>query len=304
MKKISCCVCGSVEYALFLRGKDRLHKITGEEFDIVRCKSCGLVYLNPQPDQGELEKYYPKDYGPYNAGIEGVFKDSAVTALLRKYLLPNKKTAIGRNPDSVDKSELKFLDFGCGGGEELARKSLIHPCWDFYGLDNSKIACQKTKEKGFTVFCDDQEEERLPENFFDIVNMSHVIEHVTDPSVVLNRIQATMKDGGRIIISTPNITSASFILFRSFWFALDTPRHLTLFSEKTLTRLLQKNGFRPVRVSYNAGPKVFLKSLRYFFGLNNAPIDPIIWRFFLPFSLVLAKFGLTSIMTIEAEKNI
>jgi len=61
MKNILCPVCGANNQNVFFRGKDILHNVPGE-FTLSKC-DCGMVYVNPQPDNNELQKLMFKTLG-------------------------------------------------------------------------------------------------------------------------------------------------------------------------------------------------------------------------------------------------
>lgn len=148
--------------------------------------------LKPQPSQEELKEYYPEDYGPYREN--GLFKYGILSRFLKKILIKSKNRNIDNRiyQNSVDRSTLNYLDFGCGGGEQLARTKMLHPNWNLYGLDNNEFACRNTKKKGFKIFHGDILQIDMPQNFFDIVNMSHVIEHLNEPKLTMLKINSIM----------------------------------------------------------------------------------------------------------------
>jgi len=308
MKNISCNVCGSDHNKLLYKSKDRLHRTDETVFDVNQCLDCSLVFLNPQPTPEELEKFYPKAYGPYQNSNQ-ILKYGLLSMTLKKFLIFFQSNTI---PNHIRKKEnkpqetevLNYLDFGCGGGAQLEDMRAQHPNWNFYGLDNNDFACEQARNKGFKIFCGDILNMNLPENFFDVVNMSHIIEHVHDPKAVLKRIYATMKPDAKLIVSTPNFNSLAAKIFRSYWYALDTPRHLFLFSQKNLSQLLHDCGFVIKKIEFDPGPKAALRSFYYLLGRRDMSISPIVWRLFQPLSNALSFFGQTSIMTVRAQKQL
>jgi SAM-dependent methyltransferase len=304
MKNIVCNLCGGTDHQLLFKGHDRLQRVDDNEFSVVRCRTCGLVFLNPQPDAQEVSKYYTENYGPYQHGNDAIFAPDPIVSFLRRTFSSHKKPAATERAGSgVQEPSLAYLDFGCGGGANLERVRLEHPGWHFYGLDNSVAACARVAEKGFTIFCDDKNEAALPDGFFDVIYMSHVIEHVHDPMATLRRIHRALKPTGTLYVGTPNFDSYAAKLFRSFWYALEVPRHLFLFTPVTLKSLLEKAGFKMTKIVFDSGPKVAIRSLFYVLGLRDLRINPWLWRLFLPFSKIMAIFGKTSIMDIEAKKT-
>jgi Methylase involved in ubiquinone/menaquinone biosynthesis len=64
LESINCIFCGCIENTVLFSGSDRLHKKPGA-FNVVRCKTCGLVYTNPRPSLSQMGLYYPVEYGPH-----------------------------------------------------------------------------------------------------------------------------------------------------------------------------------------------------------------------------------------------
>lgn len=297
MNSISCPVCGGDRFTPLMKGKDRLHRVDDQVFQVVRCEGCALAMLNPQPSVEELNKYYPETYGPYQTSMQTVEAGPFLSAV-KKVLRRNASAA----KPAADTSVLTYLDFGCGGGGQLERARAAHPNWRFYGLDNSPKACEAATSRGFTVHCGDIRDMPVPEGGFDIVNMSHVIEHLTDPEETLRGIHRVMKPGGKLIVATPNFDSYAARMFGTYWYALDLPRHLFFFDPASLARLLEKSGFRRTALAFDPGPKVFIRSVRHVVGSRKMSISPVIWRLLLPFSRWAAARGKTSIMTLEAQR--
>lgn len=101
---------------------------------------------------------------------------------------------------------------------------------------------------------------------------------------------------GRLIIATPNINSFSAKIFGNKWFQLDTPRHLFLYSEKTLKKYAKKTGLGIEKIKYNSTPLQFLVSIEYLlteFGMNKKILNlllssnKILFLILLPFSQLL-----------------
>lgn len=298
MKNINCNNCGSSENTLFIKGVDRLHKVSKETFTTVKCNKCGLVYLNPQLSLEELVKYYPDDYGPFNN--TEMIKYGVLSNFLRK-IFKKEKSNKGNKKD-ISEDPINFLDFGCGGGTYLDQVREKHPNWNLYGLDNNEYACQKIKEKGYNIFCGNIDEIEIPKDFFDKIHLGQVIEHLNDPKMVLRDINSLMKKGGEIVVATPNIDSIGSKVFKSFWYALDLPRHLYLFSPKTLSEMLESEGFEVTNVSHDISPKIDIKSVFYILGKKDLRINVFIWRICMPIGRLFSKLKRSGNMIITAKK--
>ncbi len=304
MIKIRCNICGSNNCRFLFHGRDRALKVSSQLFNIVKCLNCGLVYLNPQLTREELKKYYPENYDQYS-GADTIFKYGPLSALIKKFLsrFKEKNRIFNGRQSNLTEPELNYLDFGCGGGAHLEKIRKRHPTWHLYGLDNIDTACVRTKQRGFEVFCGDITELEMPENFFDIINMSHVLEHLNDPKAALLKVNRILKKGGRLIIALPNFDSIAAKFFGRYWHALDVPRHLFFLTPQTATLLLEQTGFSVQKVSYAQGPRVGILSLYYLLGKKDMRINPIIWRIFKPLSVIFARLKKTSVITIDAVKQ-
>ena len=76
--------------------------------------------------------------------------------------------------------------------------------------------------------------------------MFDVIEHLFEPRAVLQALASALGPGGMLVISTPNIDSASRYLLGPDWAVLSPLEHVYYFSEDSLRRLLEATGFAQV----------------------------------------------------------
>lgn len=300
--KTTCYLCGSIDSRTLFLGRDRLHRVDDALFQIYRCDRCSLVFLSPQPTEEELKKYYPEDYGPYHTE-SSVLKYGTLSRVLKKiFLLFSQK----KRETSPDTSSASFLDFGCGGGAHLERMRAFHPHWEFCGFDTSEHACVSARGKGFTIATGDIETALgMFKGHFDVIHMGHVVEHLPNPRATLSFLRTLLKPGGELRMSTPNVNSLAAKLFRTYWFALDTPRHLFLFSPRTISRLLSEVGFVTTTIECTRDMGVEIRSINYLFERSDMRIPFVLWhiaRMLLsPVGILLATFKKSSVMSITAH---
>ena len=303
MKHITCNICGHDDTRIVCYGKDRLMHTDDIKFKTVQCKHCGLVYINPQLEPRELSKYYPDSYGSYSENKE-IFKYSVFGGLLKKFVKKMNDTKhASQTPSIEDSSKKTYLDFGCGGSRGLENAKRAHPNWDIYGFDNNPKVCKQIQKKGFKAFCGDIADIALPKNFFDVVNMSSVIEHVYDPKYTMKKLNTSLKKGGVVVIRTPNYNSFSRVLFQKFWVFMDSPRHLFLFTRKTLGTLLHDTGFEVEKIEFLPNPYPEIKSFYYLLHKKDRRMSPVTWRILRPFSSMLAKVGMSGTIIVTAHKH-
>lgn len=243
---MKCIVCGNASWRFLYPAKDRMFRQSGL-FSEYQCTACGFVRLNPQPSVEELNKYYPSQtYYSYNAAAKQSF-----FGVLRRYLITHPLPGgLLQVPAMPGKKAGKILDIGCGSGDTLSILKDIG--WDVYGMDIDKHAIAAAKKRGLgnVALGTYKDIARYPDNYFDAIRMYHVIEHLDDPGLCVRLARRKLRKGGELIIGTPNIDSLVAKLFRSRWYNLDAPRHLFLFTPKTLCRIIKKNGYSNISVSF------------------------------------------------------
>lgn len=137
------------------------------------------------------------------------------------------------------------LDVGCGSGNLMeALRARGHG--DLYGVDFDPKAIQVAREAGLDVSVGEVSD--VGRRDFDIVLMNHVIEHLPSPEDTLREVRLHLKPGGTFIVRTPNSRSFLARRFGSDWRGLEPPRHLNIFTTKSLGQLAAKTGFRPVEI--------------------------------------------------------
>jgi predicted SAM-dependent methyltransferase len=111
------------------------------------------------------------------------------------------------------------------------------------GLEPDPKAAEVARQRGVEVTVGTVDMLTSDANCFDVITLSHVIEHVHEPKQLLQAVHRLLKPGGMVYIDTPNIQSNGAALFKENWRGLETPRHLVLFNTTNLTGLLSAIGF-------------------------------------------------------------
>jgi len=247
----SCNNCGCAQSTLITVGKEHEYtNTTDDEFKVVRCSDCGLVYLNPRPDVSELATIYPPNYYAY--AIEGNYDDSQRQNLYYKARYAMILSGLERVLSFTKGDKIRLLDIGCADGHILNwfRKVRTHTV-ETHGLDLNQHAVEKARQAGHTAYAGRFEDVDLPESYFDFVWASHVIEHVADPKAFTEKVFRILKPGGIFWFWTPNIGSLDAKIFRSkHWGAYHFPRHWVFYDAKSIAKLAQITGFELVHTEY------------------------------------------------------
>ncbi len=139
----------------------------------------------------------------------------------------------------------RLLDVGCHIGVflEIAQER----GWEAWGVEPSRWAAREALSRGLQVIEGTLDDVHLADEFFDVITMWDVIEHLADPLTELRRSQRLLKKGGAICIHTINIESPLARLMGSRWPWL-MEMHLYYFSPRTLEEMLRKAGFTVLKM--------------------------------------------------------
>ena len=247
--KNKCPLCQSPHHISLFAAKDRMFELPGI-FSVVQCQKCSTAFLFPMLSQKQVSPYYPsKKYYAYD--VQG---KKSFFAMLRTYLIRANTQSTPLNkiltmllpqvpaiPYPITGG--KILDVGCGVGDTLM--VLKELGWETFGIDIDEATVAIAKKRGVDHVRVGayQTIAKYPDNFFDAIRLYHVIEHLDDPMRCLRLIRRKLKTGGQLIIGTPNVESVMARIFGTYWYNLDVPRHLVLFSPKTLLDFAEKAGF-------------------------------------------------------------
>ncbi len=291
MESVKCILCGAPSGKVLVQQRDINLNSSPEVFSVVRCDDCGLIFQNPRPTADEIRRFYPVEYYPLEeTGVrrtsDRFFKkwsnymkkaireefygypvqssdsrSKACRALRRLLLLPEYWHLRFARRDCIPfRGTGRILDVGCGPGRLL--RSLRDQGWDAHGVDFSPVAVEHAKTKhGLEVKLGELAAAGYPDSFFDVVVFSHSLEHVYNPVDTLREAHRILNPAGLLLIYVPNAGSFESFVFGKWWIPWDVPRHLFHFTTDTMTRLLNKTGFRPVKIRYGVGTSSFLGSV-------------------------------------------
>ena len=255
METTSCLLCDADDFEPLYTLKDYYTGQPGQ-FRQVKCRQCGLVYLNPRPTIDSIDNFYSSGC-EYLAVLE-----PAQLSWLKKRLIQYGLWKRCRPLLKTQKTGT-VLDIGCGTGYFLAEMKRSN--WQTVGIDLNANAVQVAREvRQLEVHLGKVEDSDFAENSFDAITMWDTLEHIHNPRRILTKVHHILKPGGYLLVKVPSFDSLGAKVFGDYWAGLDAPRHMTVFSRQTLARLLHETGFAAIRSwSLASSYSIWIISLKF-----------------------------------------
>lgn len=208
---------------------------------IACCENCGFEQTAPLPTSEDLKALY-ETY--YNFGGEAA--DSTGFYVRLRKLFQNSwlwdfwLKIDGDISFHTWRGKGRLLDVGCNEGRGLIRYQSSG--YTVEGLELNNKAADVARKKGFVVHSD-LIEQFEPSEKYDVVVLSNVLEHSLNPLGMLLHVARVLNPNGQVWISCPNSQSWLRDVFGRFWINWHVPFHISHFSSKMLTGVLQQSGF-------------------------------------------------------------
>lgn len=236
-----CNLCGADDTTLLYQVPTPLHygdAFGHEMWNLVRCRQCGLIYINPRVSPSSLREFYRFENVTDQILVQNWFVEGAdlQAATWRRFLRVIRRY----QPNG------RLLDVGCGAGSFLveARKQgyeVVGQDISAYFLDYCRL------QQGLTVYGEDLEALTPAPGGFDCVTAFDVIEHHPDPKRMLTEMRRLLRPGGLAVVSTHDIGNLFARLYAAHWRHVHPVGHVTYFTQATLTKMLVGTGFQVVR---------------------------------------------------------
>jgi SAM-dependent methyltransferase len=225
--------------------------LNGKRFFTVRCRSDGMMWLDPQPSPRFYQKLYCEHY--HRTGQEDPLLEQAALDVLSDEQSLQRAAAIRLDEIEQFVAPGRFLEVGFGSGHTLleARRR----GWDVLGMELSPRCVQELRAAGIPALCSSLPDCTEPLEAFDAIGMYSLIEHTHDPPAYLRRAHELLNPSGILVLRLPDTGAegppASLIA------------HLYHFTRTTIGQLLARSGFAVVWT----GSRTWWKPRRYPGGL-------------------------------------
>jgi 2-polyprenyl-3-methyl-5-hydroxy-6-metoxy-1,4-benzoquinol methylase len=249
---VACIFCGGTDRLLVTTGKEHEYEDTTDDvFSVVRCPSCMLTYLSPRPAVSELATIYPPNYYAYHAkeDTDALKPNSWMQRLVKRAM----KAKILKGLSLCQKRDrLTILDVGCADGQALNYFREFHgENIETHGVDFSSSATEEAARQGHITYTGRFEDIDLPNDYFDLVVATHVIEHVENPRTFADKIYRILRPGGIFWFETPNISCLDAKIFKNnHWGGYHFPRHWFFFDQQSIKQLAKLTGYEIAMIDF------------------------------------------------------
>jgi 2-polyprenyl-3-methyl-5-hydroxy-6-metoxy-1,4-benzoquinol methylase len=232
---IACDLCGETDHEpLFVK----------EGFRHVRCRNCGMVFVNPRlAAHASLQ---------VETGTGTMGEDRLSRSQVRRLRKELAAVAEFRRLNRI-------LEVGAGRGWFIAEAADLG--WETWAVEINRLAIQYLESRNVRrILPQPAENFDAPAAFFDMVRIWDVIEHLESPRACISNIFRVLREGGLLRLSTTNFASLSRWVNGPDWVYLNGADHIFLFEPATIIRLLTEAGFSNVRVrtrSFNLRRKLY-----------------------------------------------
>lgn len=282
----SCPVC---------KNSDLRQKYIINNFTLVKCHSCELMFVKERCSQQELDLYY-KPVEDADAGSDHVYLNQANDENL-KYYYRNLRSFISEKIPTG-----KVLDIGCNAGQFFDEMG----GYECYGIERSPSYGKIAKDKyGENIFIGTFEDYPAPNFLFDCVTLQDVLDHTVDPLEVLKKCNKLLKPNGILIVKVHDMSSWFAKIMGKNFYALIPPTHLFYFSRKALATALKKASFVVIGRKHMSHRMLFST---IFYRLSRGNKDGIFFKIYKLLdgtwlgNRIIYK-NLHDIMTVFAVKN-
>ena len=285
-----CPLCGSPDIAPH-------YAITrfSAHFRVDRCRSCGFIFMNPPFTDATIKGFYTEDY--YRGSAEYTYHDEREAERYAAHVWDSRLNVIRRYA-----AEGNFLDVGSSFGGFLRRAGRYYTT---FGIEMSEYsAAYARKEGGLNIHTGTLGDHPYEGNFFSVITMIEVLEHLKDPAPALKECCRLLKKEGVLVLQTANMEGLQARLMKDRY-GYYLPGHLSYFSLRNLSDVLRHAGFSRIRV-YRPVEFGLLPKLKKSRGSFRTVWDYRQWirisRYHLISKLAAGSFSPTSSMVLYAVK--
>ena len=167
---------------------------------------------------------------------------------LGRTVLHYRKTEMNIICDYLNNEEnIKILDYGCNTGYllNIIKEKYLSKKFHLFGADINLCALNYARKKYKELTFFEINNEFFDKERFDVIILSHVLEHIKERDKLITNLKRLMKNNGTLIIAVPQERirgdcSLIQILYNLLRFRFENP-HVVKINDKDLSELLRNN---------------------------------------------------------------
>lgn len=226
--EVPCPLCASKDAKKLFWTLDHTFKCSDQPFGVNRCKTCGCGYLSPRPTVQDISRFYPQEFYWSWEGAEGELDWASIIEKRKDQLEAKARWLADLRPG-------RLLDIGAQKGEFLW--FMQQRGWQVGGVE---LGNSVPNPGDVPIRYGDFLSMDFAGEQYDVITYWAVLEHVYDPADFIAKAVQLLKPGGRLVVLVTNLNSIQ----SRFYQADDYPRHLTLFTHRSVRNLCKKYGLR------------------------------------------------------------
>ena len=199
----------------------------GDVLPLLQCKSCTFIFADPDLANALTQHYVDLDDPVYIETEDSRRLQMRRTLEFAKAMLPKAKS---------------LLDIGAGGGLLIDEAKALG--WErCIGIEPSEKLAKYAQGKERKVYQGHWPHPELEKEDFDLIVLLDVIEHLTQPTRMLQALRDWLAPGGALLLVTPDLSSLPARLLGPRWWHYRLA-HIGYFNNKTIEIAAQKAGYR------------------------------------------------------------
>jgi len=254
-KKAVCPICqGEMNYR-FSASCDHLKPKIDREYKVYWCPECDHGQVWERPNNAEVAEFYNvEDYYTHKAEDEKKDTETSFFDKLRLHLAWRLDNSNGSCRDDVEEfvrgENLSVCEIGCGNGQNLV--NFANKGFQVWGVEPDTNARTVALQSLSNIFAGtvDNLPAAITEGKYDVILMSHVLEHFVDINTAIANVKRLLKDNGILIVEVPNCKALGFDTYLETWPMSEIPRHLNFFTPSSLKKVLAQHDLEVVDEKY------------------------------------------------------
>ena len=229
-----CLVCGAHSFRDLFQRSDNLLSKAPRAYSVRECADCGLIQLHPRPTELEIREFHSGyERWERQPNFPLCFLNS-----LRRHLSRSDLRFIERSMHPSD-SVLELSWPGSWITDAMSERGIgVSTCAHLHVIPPTHSQLPPI---------------RFAPGSFGAIVAWHVLDHVSDPRLVLLFLREILSQGGTLVLKIANGDSWPALILGDRWAGFDIPRNPFLFQSKHIEGLLQDCGYTVVRSSCSSG---------------------------------------------------